>query len=95
MIEQQHEERLTRMEGKIDKIAEAVAVIAVQNQRLLTLEKETVLLFSKVDAVTDKMESVKQFQASCPRDAYKAQVHALWVFVSVIVVAVIVGFIRG
>ena len=94
MVEQQ-EERLSRMEGKIDKIAEAVAVIAVQNQRLLTLEKETVLLFNKVDSVTEKMDAVKQFQASCPRDSYRGQVHALWVFVSAIIITIIVGFIRG
>lgn len=94
MIEQ-HEDRLTRMEGKIDEIAKAVAIIAVQNQRLLTLEKDTVLLFTKVDSVSEKVEAVRQFQASCPRDSYRGQVHALWLFISVIVVAVVVGFIKG
>lgn len=89
------QERLSRMEGKIDKIAEAVAVIAVQNQRLITLEKETVLLFTKVDAVSEKVETVKQFQASCPRESYRAQVGVLWLFVSAIILTVIVGFIRG
>ena len=93
MIEQ-HEDRLTRMEGKIDEIAKAVAIIAVQNQRLLTLEKDTVLLFTKVDSVSEKVEAVRQFQASCPRDSYRGQVNVLWGFVSAIILALIAVVVR-
>jgi hypothetical protein len=89
------DKRLAGMEDKMDKLAEAVATMAVQNQRLVTLEKETTLLFVKHDSVSNDIGKVKQFQASCPRDMYRTQLHALWVFVSAIIIAVIVGFVKG
>lgn len=95
MSEPERESRLERMEGKIDDIAKAVATIAVQNQRLITLERETGLLFTKMDDVKAKLGKVENFQASCPRHSYRGQINTLWVFVSAIIVAIIVGFVRG
>ena len=104
--EPERDARLERIERKLDRLAETVAAIAVQNQRLNTLEKETALLFGKIDAQESRLSSkidaeasriskTENFQASCPRHGYRAQIYTIWVFISAIILAVIAAFIKG
>lgn len=86
----EHEEiksRLDRFERKIDEIAKAISTIAVQDQRLKTLERENVLLFTKMDAV-------EKTAASCPRAGLTNQLKAIWVFVAAIVLAIVGNFFK-
>lgn len=95
MAEPERDARLERIERKLDKLTETVSTIAVQDQRLNTLEKETGLLFGKIDAQASRIAQAEQFQASCPRHGYRAQITTIWVFISAIILAVIGAFIRG
>ena len=87
-----NDDRLERMEGKIDRLVETVATIAVQNQRLVTLERETTLIFAKLESLTTRLLTIEKFQASCPRDQYRGQINTLWVFVAGIGAAVVIRF---
>ena len=82
------EKRLDRFEEKMDKIAAAVSAIAVQENRLNTLERESTILFAKMD-------EVEKFQASCPRGGISGQLKALWLFVAAIVLSIIGTFFKG
>lgn len=95
MAEPERDARLERIESKLDKLTETVSAIAVQNQRLNTLEKETGLLFVKLDACAAQIKKAENFQASCPRHGYRAQIGTIWAFISAIIIAVVVAYIRG
>lgn len=95
LAEPERDQRLERIERKLDNLAETMSTIAVQNQRLNTLEKETALLFGKIDAQTSRIAQAEQFQASCPRHGYRGQITTIWVFISAIILAVIGTFVRG
>jgi hypothetical protein len=87
--------RLDKFEIKLDKIADAVATIAVQNQRLVTLEKDTAILHTRIDSSSEHISSIEQFQASCPRNSNQNQLKAIWVFVCGIVLSILGIFIKG
>ena len=87
--------RLDKFEKKLDKIADAVALIAVQNQRLITLEKDNTVLHARITSTNEHISKIEKFQASCPRTTIGGQIRALWVFVCAIVLAIIGTFFKG
>lgn len=87
--------RLDKFELKLDKIADAVATIAVQNQRLVTLEKDNAVIHARMTSANDHISKIEKFQASCPRNTIGGQIKALWVFVSAIVLTIIGSFFKG
>lgn len=87
--------RLDKFELKLDKIGEAIATIAVQNQRLVTLEKDSAVIHTRITSVNDHISKIEKFQASCPRHTFSGQIKALWVFVCAIVLAFIGTVFKG
>ncbi len=101
------DKRLSNIEMKIDRqseeladIKQTLATIAVQDQRLHTLEQSTHTLWKKYDELASPegiVQNLKNFQASCPRFILK------WVWVvlipmmltQVIIAIELVKLIRG
>ena len=89
------DKRLDLMDGKIDTLIDAVAQIAVQNQRLATLDRDTSNLDVRISDAEKEIKAITKFQASCPRHGLSKQLNVLWVFVVSIVVAIIGTWIKS
>lgn len=64
------DQRLGNIEKKLDSIANAIAVIAVQDEKIIHLEKNVSKLWEKYDqgfGQSGVITKVMQYQASCPR----------------------------
>lgn len=73
--------RMDRMEGKLDSIHETIKVIAVQDQRIKSLEAQNRTIFDKLNELTNPkdgtIQKIQAHQASCPR----SQMKFLWTIV--------------
>ncbi len=73
--------RMDRMEGKLDSIHETLQTIAVQDQRIKSLEAQNVTIFHKLNELTNPkdgtIQKIRDHQASCPR----GQMKFLWTVV--------------
>jgi len=94
------ETKLDRQAKALDEIKTTLATIAVQDQRLHTLEQSNSTLWKKYDDLASPkgvVQHLKNFQASCPRSILK------WVWVvlipmmltQVIIAIELVKLIRG
>ena len=63
--------RQTHTDGKIERLTEAVGAIAVQTQRLNTIEVSVRDLWEAQASVTQSLAEMSRFQASCPRDYFR------------------------
>ncbi len=71
------EQRLIDIDSKIDRLRVAVESIAVQNVRILELDKRVDALWNRWDAYAGPkgvLDDVRSHQASCPRN----QVRWMW-----------------
>lgn len=71
------EERLDELDRKIDRLRVAVESIAVQNVRILELDKRVDALWNRWDTYAGPkgvLDDVRAHQASCPRN----QVRWMW-----------------
>ena len=76
-----HEDRLTRMEEKIDKLSDAVVSIARAEEKLIQLGTLTDVLFKKIDDMNTRMVELEKTTAETK--AFVSGVTKLsWVFVT-------------
>lgn len=71
------EQRLTDIDNKIDRLRQAVENIAVQNVRIIELERKVTALWDRWDTYAGPkgvLDEVRGHQASCPRN----QVRWMW-----------------
>jgi len=73
------QEEIMKSQGKkLDKIQITLNTLAVQNERISTLETQCGALWKKFDALVDPsagtITEIRQWQASCPRN----QIKLLW-----------------
>jgi hypothetical protein len=72
------EQRLMDIDSKIDRLRVAVESIAVQNVRIMELDKRVDALWNRWDNYAGPqgvLDNVRNHQASCPRN----QVRLMWV----------------
>ena len=83
------DQRLLRIEEKLDnhgdtlgEIQKTLNLLAVQNERITTVQKQVADLWKKYDELahpnTGMLSVIKNFQASCPRESIKIQLKWLW-----------------
>lgn len=60
-------EKLEYLTTKVDKIEDAVQIIAVQSNRLDTLDRDVGALWKSKAEYGKEMVEIQKFQASCPR----------------------------
>ena len=73
-------ERLDKIEHKLDRIAETLNVVAVQNEQIGSLQIQVNALWHKYDGLTGPdslLARVSTHQASCPR----GQIKYLWMLI--------------
>ena len=76
-----NEDRLTRMEEKIDKLSDAVVSIARAEEKLIQLGTLTDVLFKKIDDMNSRMVELEKTTAETK--AFVSGVTKLsWVFVT-------------
>jgi TolA-binding protein len=72
------EARLDELDRKIDRLTDAVQSIAVQKEKIFSLEKRVDALWERYDGMMGPrglLDDVRNHQASCPRN----QVRWMWV----------------
>ena len=85
-------EKLDHLENKVDKIEDAVGLIAVQTERLNNLTEQVNALWRKNDDAfgpTGVVSQVKSFQAGCPRDSIKDSLSRQWVIIGLLATTVV------
>lgn len=89
-------EKLEYLTNKVDKIEDAVKIIAVQSNRLDTLDRDMAALWKVKDRCSDDMTAIKQFQAQCPRDEisriegrWKTTINRQWIAIGIIFSALV------
>lgn len=65
------EQRLNKIEEKIDNLTEIVGKMAVQSQQIETLQENISGLWKRMDRVFDTCTVLQNWQASCPRKEIK------------------------
>ena len=63
---------------KLDRIEQAVAEIAVQDEKIINLQSQIAALWKKNDARVDEISAMKTFHAACPAQAIKDSQRKLW-----------------
>lgn len=84
-------EKLEKMEKKVDRIEDAVGLIAVQTERINNISTQVNALWRKYDdafAPDGVVTKVKNFQASCPRDQVKLDLGRQWKIIAFLAVIV-------
>jgi hypothetical protein len=77
----ENEDRLTRMEEKIDKLSDAVISIARAEEKLIQLGTLTDVLFKKIDDMGERM--IEMEKTSAETKAFMNGFNKItWVFVS-------------
>jgi hypothetical protein len=75
------EKQSDNLNEKVDKIETAVGLIAVQSERIDSLQTQVQTLWIKYDEVfkpDGTVSMIKQFQAGCPRDLLKDTLKQQW-----------------
>ena len=81
------EDRLTRMEEKIDKLSDAVVSIARAEEKLIQLGTLTDVLFKKIDDMNSRMIDLEKTTAETK--AFMSGFNKItWVFVSGLLTAI-------
>lgn len=77
----ENEDRLTRMEEKIDKLSDAVVAIARAEEKLIQLGTLTDVLFKKIDDMGERMIEMEKTSAETKAfmDGFSRMT---WIFVS-------------
>lgn len=68
------EQRLNKIEEKIDNLTEVVGKMAVQSQQIETLQESISDLWKRTDKLYDNCTTIEKWQASCPR----GQIKTIW-----------------
>jgi len=77
----ENEDRLTRMEEKIDKLSDAVVSIARAEEKLIQLGTLTDVLFKKIDDMGERM--IEMEKTSAETKAFMDGFNRMtWIFVS-------------
>jgi len=97
-IEEVMIQKLEALDKKVDKIENAVSLIAVQNEKITNLSSQVNALWEKYDAVFAPdgiITHLSNFQASCPRETYgktldniNAMVKAQWVVIGLLLTVI-------
>ena len=83
----ENEDRLTRMEEKIDKLSDAVVSIARAEEKLIQLGTLTDVLFKKIDDMNSRMIDLEKTTAETK--AFMSGFNKItWVFVSGLLTAI-------
>lgn len=61
--------RLSKIEEKLEAIQEILSKMSVQSEQIATLQRQSDALWRKYDKIYDDMVLIKNWQASCPRNA--------------------------
>ena len=72
------DQRLTKIENKLDDIASTISKIAVQNERIKHLESQVNAVWRKYDDFCKpggELDKMQKHQASCPR----TQIRWIWI----------------
>ena len=75
------EKQSNKLDVKVDKIEVAVGLIAVQSERITTMQGQIQSLWGKYDeafGTEGTISNIKQFQANCPREEMKTSCNRLW-----------------
>lgn len=78
------EQHNTKMEVKVDKIENSVALIAVQTERINHISSEVQQLKHQYDtafAPAGIVDQVSKWQASCPRDRINDSLNRQWLII--------------
>ena len=81
------EDRLSRMEEKIDKLSDAVVSIARAEEKIIQLGTLTDVLFKKIEGMNDKMIEMEKSVAET-KALMNTFTKITWVFVSGMLTAV-------
>ncbi len=65
------EQRLNKIEEKLDNLTDIVGKMAVQSQQIATLQEGANDLWKRMDKMYDNCAILQQWQASCPRSEIK------------------------
>ncbi len=80
-------EKLDNMSDRLVKIEEVIAIIAVQDEKILNLQTQVSQLWKKHDQACGPegiVNQVKNFQASCPRLQIKETIDRQWVIIALL-----------
>jgi hypothetical protein len=66
--------RQATTDSKIERLTDAIGAIAVQTQRLNTMEVSVRDLWESQASVARSLAEMSRFQASCPRDYFKERI---------------------
>lgn len=82
------DQRLTRIEGKLDKLSEAVVSLARMEERMITLFKRMDSYERKQDEIEDRLIAAEKTSVS--RGAvYRLLDKGIWIVVGVLVAAIV------
>ncbi len=65
------EQRLNKIEEKLDNLTDIVGKMAVQSQQIESLQENMGGLWKRMDKMYDNCAVIQQWQASCPRGEIK------------------------
>ena len=68
------EQRLIKIEEKLDNLTTIVSKMAVQSQQIESLQEGMGRLWKRMDKMYDNCAVIQQWQASCPR----AEIKTIW-----------------
>ena len=68
------EQRLVKIEEKLDNLTDVVGKMAVQSQQIETLQENIGALWKRIDKLYDDCTVIQRRQASCPR----WQIKTIW-----------------
>lgn len=92
------EERLKGQDAKLDSISQAIGVLAVQDNRISTVEKNIVVLTTAMESLCNQKDGtitrIQNHQASCPR----GQISWMWgiiVCLSVLMLGIGVSLLKA
>ena len=98
MVEDLILKKLDDQSARLQKIEEAISGIAVQDQKILHLQKQVNSLWEKWDKLSGPdgtINQVKNFQAGCPRDSLEKSIGRQWGAIALIGTVVTGGLLKA
>ncbi|WP_300456610.1 hypothetical protein [Desulfobacula sp.] len=91
-------QKLDDQSVRLSNIETAMALMAVQDEKIITIQKQVSILFKNYDLAFNPKDGVvvkiKEFQNGCPRDTIEKTINRQWAVI-MFLVAIVGGKIGG
>lgn len=82
-------EKLTAMEKKVDRMENAISIMADQGIRIEYLTQQADRMWRWTSSSEEKVSNIEKFQASCPRVSIKETLNRQWVIIGLLATTVV------